>query len=154
MNKQKIVSYAFWLLSRKLFSRKELFEKIVKKYPDWTFEEFILIEKDLHPYLLNDKEFCIKYLEYYTQAKLCGKWYFYQKLIQKGIDKEIFEEVWQSLEVDEYAILTRLLEHKQSASKNTIYNFIIRRGFSHSLAAEVLAEEPFVEKFQTPKKYK
>ncbi len=89
--------------------------------------------------MLNDLEFARSWVE--SRKKKKGKRLIKQELIQKGINKEIIEEILNNSNhlnrVDEQKVAENLIEKKMKIWKNLsslefkkkAYDFLMRRGF-------------------------
>jgi regulatory protein len=107
-----------------------------------------LIEKLKQKGLINDREFALSWTESRRRSKNKGKNVLRAELFQKGIDREIVEEVVsrQSSEVSEEDLARQALEKKlkswrtleDNEFKKKATEFLVRRGFEYNLAKEVI----------------
>lgn len=125
---------------RKLKEREEISEVVTEN----------LIDKLKRKGLINDAEFAKSWAEARRRGKKKGVNIIKQELFQKGISREVIEEIINNNEVGseerlaEEALLKRLkrLENLEPIEfKKKAIEFLIRRGFEYSIAKEV------VEKF-------
>ena len=154
-NKDKLLKYAIYYLSKYSSSKKNLefiLKKKIRRLSDEKKIRFqlyneiqIIIEKLENLNLINDQVFVeskIQSLQY--QAK--SKNYIKQYLIQKGIDKQLIEEQIslfyennKNLEKEnalKFAKKRNLLDKDQDYQKNL--SKLARAGFSYDIAKEIL----------------
>lgn len=127
---------------RKIKDKEEISEQAIE----------LLINKLKQKGLINDKEFAKAWWE--SRSKKKGARVIIQELYQKGIDKEIIEEVAsaEDLVSSEEQTAKKLLGKKIKSWENLptlefrkkAYEFLLRRGFSYSLVKGVV--EGFVKK--------
>lgn len=104
--------------------------------------------------LINDLEFAKAWVESRRRSKKKGLMVIKSELFQKGIDREIVDEVTrvESLESSEEDLAKEALEKKARVWKNLkgmefkkkATEFLMRRGFEYSISKEVV--EKFLEK--------
>jgi regulatory protein len=154
-NKDKLLKYAIYYLSKYSSSKKNLefiLKKKIRRLSDEKKIRFhlyneiqIIIEKLEKLNLINDQVFVeskIQSLQY--QAK--SKNYIKQYLLQKGIDKELIEEQislfyenYKNLEKEnalKFAKKRNLLDNDQDYQKKL--SKMARAGFSYDIAKEIL----------------
>ena len=154
-NKDKLLKYAIYYLSKYSSSKKNLeiiLKKKIRRLSDEKKIRFqlyneiqIIIEKLENLNLINDQVFVeskIQSLQY--QAK--SKNYIKQYLLQKGIDKQLIEEQIslfyennKNLEKEnalKFAKKRNLLDHDQDYQKKLAK--MARAGFSYDIAKEIL----------------
>jgi len=154
-NKDKLLKYAIYYLSKYSSSKKNLefiLKKKIRRLSDEKKIRFqlyneiqIIIEKLEKLNLINDQIFVeskIQSLQY--QAK--SKNYIKQYLLQKGIDKQLIEEQIslfyennKNLEKEnalKFAKKRNLLDHDQDYQKKL--SKMARAGFSYDVAKEIL----------------
>ena len=154
-NKDKLLKYAIYYLSKYSSSKKNLefiLKKKIRRLSDEKKIRFqlyneiqIIIEKLEKLNLINDYVFVeskIQSLQY--QAK--SKNYIKQYLLQKGIDKELIEEQI-SLFYENYKNLEKENALKFAKKRNLLDNYqdyqkklskMARAGFSYDIAKEIL----------------
>ncbi len=123
---------------RKLKGDEQLSEVVIES----------LIEKLKQKEMINDTQFAVSWVESRRRNKQKGTNAIKAELYQKGIDREIIEEVisGQSSEVSEEDLAKQALEKKLKAWKNLpeldfkkkAVEFLVRRGFEYSLAKEIV----------------
>lgn len=119
-------------------------------YNDEVIEATIKKLKELR--LINDLEFAKAWIQ--ARSKKKGIRAIKPELFQKGISKEIIEEVTSNKKQDtnEEEIAARLLEKKINSWKNLeplkfkkkAYEFLMRRGFEYDIVKDVI--EKFVKR--------
>ncbi len=134
---------AFRLLSIRDHSEKELYDKLIKDYDEHT--SAAIVSKFCELGLLDDDEFARIYFEQLiNKGKSLKEVRF--KLLQKGISRERIDELISSSSVNEEERVRELIETKYSSKlsrengKKTVYDSLVRRGFSPSVIRSVLEE--------------
>ena len=154
-NKDKLLKYAIYYLSKYSSSKKNLefiLKKKIRRLSDEKKIRFqlyneiqIIIEKLEKLNLINDQVFVeSKILSLQYQAK--SKNYIKQYLLQKGIDKQLIEEQislfyenYKNLEKEnalKFAKKRNLLDNDQDYQKKL--SKMARAGFSYDIAKEIL----------------
>lgn len=160
----KLMERMYGLLGRRMRSEKEIRDYLKnlsfkRKIRDDEEISLVtansLIEKLKNKGLVNDLEFAKAWVESRRKNKNRGKIALKQELYQKGIDKEIIEEVLsdevrdQSSEVSEEQLANNALEKKLKSWKSLssqefkkkAYEFLMRRGFEYSVVKEVVENQ-------------
>lgn len=96
---------------------------------------------------LNDRRYAEHYIEWKKQGK--GKARLKMELVQKGISREIIEEVLESTDFGETREMIRQIILKKRKTdipmnekeKQRLYGFLMRKGFSSSDILAVMREE-------------
>lgn len=110
----------------------------------------LLISKLKQKRLLSDEEFAKAWVEGRRRSKKKGKVALRQELFQKGIDREIIDEVLdQTTNEEEEELAKQALEKKMRIWKNLelqklrqkATEFLLRKGFEYSVAKEVIEKE-------------
>ena len=100
---------ALWLISYRDHSSKELYDKLRKDYSEDAAEKALQRMQELG--LINDEAFARRYA-----AELSAKHQSPQniryKLTQKGIDRDLCEEIIESLDIDPQTEIAALVEKK------------------------------------------
>ncbi|MBN1897992.1 MAG: regulatory protein RecX [Spirochaetes bacterium] len=144
---QKARDYAFTLLSKKSYSKKQFTEKLEnKKYPPKIIRTVIEeLEKSNY---INDQEFIYQYTRDKIQQKPMGRFRLKNELWQKKFDepliKECVEKVYE--EIDErqlarQALKSRFKKIPQKMTReilNKINNFLLARGFSYEIIYDII----------------
>ena len=99
---------ALWLLSGKDYSRKGLFDKLIKEASEDTAEEICSRMEELG--LIDDEKYARRLAhDLFYIKKLSYRGVVY-KLMEKGIDKELCEEIADEFEIDP---VEQLIEKKK-----------------------------------------
>ena len=124
------------LLTRRSYSKKELYQKLKLKYGDHASER--AIEKLLYFGYLNDEEYARIYARYLYETKKYDIKRISMELKLKGIDREITENVTKTLDNEP---ITRIIEmlstkfsngFKDEKTKNRFIAKLQRMGYSWS----------------------
>ena len=151
----KLVERVYGLLGIRIRSEKEIrdylqklsFKRRIKEKEEISEQTIeLLIDKLKQKGLINDLEFARSWIE--SRKKKKGIRVIVQELYQKGIDKEIIEDVIsrQSSDVTEEQTAKKLLEKKLKSWQNLpplqfkkkAYEFLLRRGFQYSLVKDLV----------------
>lgn len=124
-----IWDYACFLLSRRIYSEKELISKLSKKYPDDSSKIQKVIEKLKYYHYLNDSENC-KILIEQLKKKGYGPRYISNYLLKKGF-------IDLNLDVNyDYNVMKKWYEKKMGSEKisdfktyRKMYNYLLSKGF-------------------------
>lgn len=108
----------------------------------------LLVDKLKQKDLLNDKEFAKIWIESRRRSRKKGMIALKQELFQKGVDKDIIEEVYRlqvtgysEQKVAEEALSKRVERWKNLPAveiRKKAYGFLTRRGFEYSIIKEVV----------------
>jgi regulatory protein len=153
--KDKILEYAYFLLSKKDYTEQELLNKFKSRFPEGTgFFEQVLDKLKEYNYI-NDE----KYFQNYVKSKSLssyGPYYIKMKLQNKGIYKSI-EEISDLINknFDQKEQIRQLLSKKKYSSKKynkyqlkkKYFDFLIRRGFDMNIINQVLQEDLIDESY-------
>ena len=146
---EKAKNSAFRLLKFRERSEKELRDRLKKKkFQDSVIEETISYLKKIK--LLDDSNFATKWADSRIKKPYGIKRIAYE-LKQKGIETKIINKTLDDIKnrYNEYDLAKELMEPKiKTINKNQdlfkikarLYNFLIRRGFSYDVAADVLKD--------------
>lgn len=156
----KLVERIYGLLNVRARSEKEIrdylkrlsFKRKIKGKEEVSEQATeLLIKKIKQKGLIDDKGFAKAWMESRLRKK--GMRVIAQELYQKGIDKEIIEEITSenNLTLEEQTA-NKLLERKmrswsklqEKEFRKKAYDFLLRRGFNYSMVKEVV--EGFVKK--------
>ena len=127
---------ALYLIEFRDHSRKELFDKLKKDYPEDVIEDTLNKLEDLG--LINDEAFAKKYATDLFNLKHLSKNGVTQQLKLKGIDKEIIYDVINDFDIDEKESIELIINKKY---KNNItdekgyrraFNALLRKGYNYS----------------------
>jgi regulatory protein len=145
----KAESYAYRLLNYRPRTEQEIRDKLKKK--DFS-EELIgtLISKLKERSLIDDRNFARLWIESRMQSSSHGFLRIRHELLQKGIDKNIIEDIAEQFkrDFDEPDMAKGLVEariksvcglHKDKA-RQRLYSYLKRRGFSDSVIYKAINE--------------
>ncbi len=105
---------ALWLISYRDHSSKELYQKLRKDYSEEATQNALQRMQELG--LINDEAFARRYAaELHTSKHLSPSTIRY-KLIEKGIDRELADEIIESLQIDPQEEIAALVEKKYARS--------------------------------------
>lgn len=135
---------AYYLLTYRDHSQKELAEKLRRNYPEKTVEKVILHLVDLG--LLNDRAYAEKLARQYLATKKYGFRRALFEMQRKGIEREMAQEALDELDVDPHEQILGLLERKYGRKleeKNgyrKALSALMRQGFSYDESSDALRE--------------
>ncbi len=131
----KCKNYVLKLLARKLYTEKELRNKMRDKgFLTEASDEVVSFLKEYG--YINDRQFAKSYISDSIRLRKKGKRLIRMELLQKGIEEELISELLDGLETDE--ALDSLIEKKArsldlSDKRNIkkIFDFCARRGYPY-----------------------
>ena len=132
-NSNKIMSYAFFLISKKAFSKKSLEDTLFQKgFAKEDIDRVILRFTELN--YLNDEVFAQNLISY-LQKKCKGRYYIENELKRHNIDIKILKQVTDNTSQYEEIIAIIKKRYPKFNNKNAgetkkIASFFLRRGFS------------------------
>lgn len=143
---EKIRSYAFWLLEKRMYSTEILREKIETKFGA-SKEVDYMIKRLQELNYLNDKVFCETFVRNRINLKPSGKYKLSQELKLKKISPEIYEPILDN--IDEEPLARQALEKKQKTlnekdpykKKDKLMRYLLGRGFGYDVVKNVLSED-------------
>ncbi len=103
---------ALWLISGRDYSRKTLAEKLVRECSQETAVQVCDRMEELG--LLNDENYARRLAHDLLMLKKLSKRGAMYKLMEKGIDRELAEEILDEFEVDPVEQIAELIERKYS----------------------------------------
>ena len=145
-------AYTLNILSRTMYSQKEIEDKLIKKgISKKIIEKITKYLKEFN--FINDEKYCSLLVEEYTN-KNYGKERIIQNLMKKGIDEKILSNIsFEEDEEEEKAkkLVKRYCLNNKNKSfqkiKDSCYAFLLNKGFSYSLASKVIKDvEQYVYK--------
>lgn len=143
---------SIYILTNYSKTEKQLRDKLKQsgKYSTEIIDRTIVFLKEHN--FLNDKDFANRFIELHKNAY--SKKVIKQKLLIKGINREILDEVFADNEenIDETQVIKRLLlkkcpdyyekrENMDIKAKQKLYAFLMRKGFSYNLVSSVMKVE-------------
>ena len=135
---------AMHILEKNDKTEYQLREKLKEnRYPKESIECAIEYLKEYH--YIDDRAYGRRYVEYRSSSK--SKRQLLQELYQKGISKQIAEEVIENMEVQEEVAIENLILKKcrnlgelEEKQKEKIVMSLMRKGFSYSKIEKVFRE--------------
>ncbi|MFN3344445.1 MAG: regulatory protein RecX [Chloroherpetonaceae bacterium] len=128
---------AFTMLARRIHSEKEVRDKLrKKKFPAEIIEKVIARLYEMN--LLNDSQFASALVRDRLKRTPIGKSALKSKLFQKGIAKEMIDEVLSETDLNSEELCTKAAERKLKTlakepdaqkRKQKLVQFLMRRGF-------------------------
>lgn len=144
----KLYQYAKKILSKNLYSEKEIKDKLVKKEAS-NEEKSIIIAKLKENHLIDDEEYLKAMVDAYLK-KGYGHNRIVKSLLEKGIKEEKIKGYLPPSEEEcerANALLPRLEKQysnvNYSSKKKKIYNTLLRNGYDHQVALKVLENIKF-----------
>jgi len=125
-------------------SEKELYNKLIKRFDEMTAQSAVERMRGLD--YLDDGEFAKKYASELTRKKHASRREVQNKLMQKGISREIIDEVLPDSGEDETAQIRDLIQKKYTAKLETedgrksLFGTLMRKGFTARDIREVFRE--------------
>lgn len=135
---------ALWLISNRDHSRKELIDKIAVTVPRVSAE--LAADRMEELGLINDEAFAERYARELAENKHLSQKGIKYKLIQKGIDKDLAEEIIEQLEIDPRQNIRTVIEKKYAKNltdekgKRRCVMGLQRLGYSYSDINSVIRE--------------
>ena len=142
---------ALRLISFRDHSKHELFEKLIQDYPEDTVNSTIERLEELN--LLDDLSYAQRYTKDLCELKHLPPKGIRQKLLQKGIDRDIIDEVLDEFEIDELEQIRYIINKKYSnitndeKTKRRAVNALLRLGHSYQNIKTVISEYTEYEDF-------
>ncbi len=146
--KNKIKETALKLIFRRMHSRNELKNKLIKKNFDKNIVDIVLEELSSKNYL-NDLEFCRMYVEERFSKKNIGINKIKLELVKKGIDRKIIDEIVNIIDDNSlfdkaYQLALKKIDTYQYKKldklkkKQKIFSFLLSRGFQQEIIYKVI----------------
>ena len=137
-------SKGLWLLNYKDYTSGQMYDKLVGDFGQIASEW--AVEKLNRLHIIDDERFAVRYAEILIKNKNTPKKQAVYKLVQKGVDKHLAQNVCDDIEIDEDAQLKALVEKRyahrlideQSVKKATAS--LMRKGFSFYNVKSVLKQ--------------
>ena len=132
------------LLSRREHSRKELIEKLSQR--GYQAVSDLVADKLQEKGYLDDERFAGMYANELKNRKSMGKRRIRQELLRKGIDRDIIENVIESMEEDPIEEIVDIVKRKypkfnlDEKNKTRAINGLLRLGYSFSDIKKALRE--------------
>lgn len=142
---------AMWLISFRDHSRRELVDKLRRDYSEDCCEQ--TADRMVELGLIDDERFARRYSADLINLKHLSYRGVRQKLAEKGISRELIDEVTGELEIDEEQQIRTIIDKKYSRVMNDekgrirAYNALMRLGFSYQDIKSVMAEYTDTEEY-------
>lgn len=142
---------AMWLLSYRDYARSELLTKLKKDFGEEAAQAALDRCEELG--LINDTSFARRYSADLFHLKHLSKNGVRQKLIQKGIDRGLIDEVLCEFDVDEEEQIREIIEKKFARSlsdekgRRRAISALQRMGYSFSAIKPVIREYTDTEEY-------
>lgn len=142
---------AMWLISYRDHSKKELVDKLKKDYSAESAESAAARCEELG--LIDDLRFARRYAADLINLKHLSEKGVRQKLREKGIDRDLIDEVLMEFEVDEAEQIRTVIDKKyvsalsEEKGRRRAVNGLLRLGFSYSDINSVLKEYTEIEEY-------
>jgi len=133
-----------WLISKKDYTKKQLYDKIRKDTTDEAAAA--AIERLSNVGLINDERYARRYAADLINIKKLSKRAAMYELALKGVEKELAQEVVDEMEIENEDTLRQLIERKYIDSLDDekmlkrMYNALIRKGYGYSEIKTVIRE--------------
>ncbi len=135
---------AMWLISFRDHSRKELLDKLKRDYPEDVAEAAVARMEELG--LVDDSRYARRYTADLIHLKRLSIRGVRQKLYEKGIDRDLIDEILEETEIDEEAQIRAVIEKKYARnlndekSRRRAVSALQRLGFGYGSIKSVLSE--------------
>lgn len=142
---------AMWLISFRDHSRRELVDKLRRDYSEDCCEQ--TADRMVELGLIDDERFARRYSADLINLKHLSYRGVRQKLAEKGISRELIDEVTGELKIDEEQQIRTIIDKKYSRVMNDekgrrrAYNALMRLGFSYQDIKSVMAEYTDTEEY-------
>lgn len=146
------------LLTYRDHSKKEIYDKLRLKYSEYVCTK--TIEKLIELNLIDDRRFAQRYANELIENKKLSLRGVKSKLYQKGIERDLIDEIIEEIEVNPIEQIIELLKTKFAGSLNDekgikrVNNSLLRMGYSYSDIKsafneykEYISEETFEDDF-------
>lgn len=142
---------AMWLISYRDHSRRELIDKLCRDYSRESAENAVVRCEELG--LVDDRRFARRYAADLMNLKHLSDKGIRQKLREKGIDRDLIDEVMEEYAVDDEEQIRIMIDKKYAAAlsdekgRRRAVNALFRMGFSYSAIRSVIAEYTDIEEY-------
>ncbi|HHY77268.1 MAG TPA: regulatory protein RecX [Clostridiales bacterium] len=139
-------NYCIKLLSIKDRTTAELRKKLKEKmFPDDIIGETLNKLTDYG--YINDERFTENWIKSKANQSGISKKYMYNKLLQKGIEKELIDNVFKKINIDDYVSAfifaqkkIKLLNDDDKTKKNKLFTILARKGYNIELCKKVIKD--------------
>ena len=150
-NLKRCKDKAMWLLSYRDYSHKELFNKLKKDFGEDAADQALARCEELG--LLDDRRFARRYSADLFHLKRLSKNGVRQKLLQKGVDRDLIDEVLEEFDVDEEEQIKEIIEKKYARvlsdekGRRRAFAALQRMGYSYSAIKQAMRAYTDTEEF-------
>lgn len=152
--RDKLLSYAFWLIGRRDYSEKEMRRKLDTKIklaggsvtsPTQTDEILEVLKRYNY---IDDEKFARMYVTNRTSVNPRGRYLVWKELSLKGISRDIFDKIWDEMKVDEREVAMEFLSRKRKVlsryegrkRKEKVAALLAGRGFSGDIVWDLASD--------------
>lgn len=142
---------AMWLISFRDHSRRELLDKLRKDYPEDVAEAAVDRLEELG--LIDDERYARRYTADLVNLKHLSERGIRQKLREKGIDRDLIDEILEETAVDEDEQIRMIIEKKYASKlgdekiRRRAVAALQRLGFGYQSIKSVLNEYTDIEEY-------
>ena len=134
---EKAKECAFWYINKRRYTKKELINKLIQReYDREIAEEAVEYLEELD--YINDADYARRYIHDAVRIKKHGLIRIKNDLYQKGIDRNVIDEVLVDIDVDSANVINELIQLKANnldltdeKQFNKLVAFLVRRGFNY-----------------------
>ncbi len=116
---------AYFLLSRRDYSKKELSQKLESKFHRGDVVESVVAKLSQQGYIDD-----YSYTKAYVQNRRYGRRRVEYELFQKGVSRDIVSQVYRELSIDEKNEIRRLIPRISGKDREKQVAYLARRGFN------------------------
>ena len=139
---EKAKECAFWYINKRRYTKKELINKLVQReYDRDVAEEAVEYLEELD--YINEADYARRYIHDAIRIKKHGIVRIKNDLFQKGIDRNIIDEVLVDTDVDCTKVIDELIQIRaknldlsDEKQFNKLVAFLVRRGFRYGEAVQ------------------
>lgn len=135
---------ALWLISYRDHSKRELIDKVARHSSKDAAVKAVKRLEELG--LINDENYAIRYANELLFTKRMSKSGAVRKLVEKGINKNLANDVVVSIDCDIYENICAVIDKKYAKylgdekGRRKAYNGLLRLGYSHSDIKHALSQ--------------
>lgn len=142
--KNKVFERALHILSYRAHSRKELADKLYKKFENIVVDE--VMPRVENAGFINDTDFAERYVEHSRKGKKLVR----LELLKKGVDKETIDEAMSNrnneAELENARkiaekVLKKYKSEPGQIKKQKLYENLTRIGFSYDIYKEIISDD-------------
>lgn len=148
-SKEKAFNRSLRYLGYRMRTRKEIYEYLLRK--NFSEEDILYALDRLEEYkFIDDEEFAEYWIRDRFNIYNQGKFRIRRDLLRKGIDRDLVDEKideFFTYEIEKEKIIQLYLKKNPQEEKldekkySSLYNYLIRRGFTASLVSKILKEK-------------